>query len=105
MLPSITDVVARTLLLTFENVPFTSSDDSVFSSYLRDVTNSASKSFGLHGSATTVTSTAIGNLLLSDIGFSVDTNLLGLQGLNAKPAVVSNLDVYHGYSNYLQING
>lgn len=105
MLPSVTDVVARTLLLTFENIPFTSIDNGVFSNYLLDVTDGTSKVFGLHGSATTVTSTAIGNLLLTDIPFSVNTDLLGLQGLNAKPAIVSNLDVYHGYANYLQING
>lgn len=52
-----------------------------------------------------LTSTAIGNLYLQDVAFSVTTNVLGLQGLNARPASVSNLDVYHGYSAYLQING
>lgn len=41
---------------------------------------------------------------LTDIAFSVDTNLLGLQGLNAQQAFVTNLDVYRGYPQYLQIN-
>lgn len=59
----------------------------------------------LHGNATTTTSTAIGILNLQSIPFSVTSTLLGLQGLNARPAIVSNLDVYHGYPDYLQING
>lgn len=51
-----------------------------------------------------MTSTAIGALSLSDIPFVVDTSLLGLQGLNSRPATVSELDVVHGFSDYLQIN-
>ncbi|KAM0750211.1 hypothetical protein T439DRAFT_247618 [Meredithblackwellia eburnea MCA 4105] len=101
---STTNVVARSLLLQFSNVPFTSIDNSIFSSFLLDTTVGVSKSFGLHGSADTITSTAIGDLSLTGIGFSVETSLEGLQGLNAQPATVSDLDVYHGYTDYLQIN-
>ena len=35
----------------------------------------------------------------------VDADENVMQGLNAKPATVSDLDVFHGYSDYLQING
>lgn len=128
LLPSVTDVVTRSLLLTFTNIPFTSLDNGIFSSFLTATTDDVSKSFGLHGSADSelyhfslsisapfaylsfsnpiaVTSTAIGELYLQDVAFSVTTNVLGLQGLNARPATVSELDVFHGYPTYLQING
>jgi hypothetical protein len=52
-----------------------------------------------------LTSTAIGLLSLEAIAFSVETSVLGLQGLNARPATVANLDVFHGFPTYLQING
>jgi hypothetical protein len=51
LLPAKTDVVARTLLLTFSGVPFQSVDNGVFSNFLLATTQGSSKSFGLHGSA------------------------------------------------------
>ncbi|GAA6063179.1 hypothetical protein JCM10212_003114 [Sporobolomyces blumeae] len=99
-----TDVVARTILLQFQNVPFKSVNNGGFSSFLTQVTDDVSKTFTLHGSADTVAGTAVGALNLDAIAFSVSTSLLGLQGLNAQPATVSDLDVYHGYPDYLQIN-
>lgn len=105
LVPATTDVVARKIALVFNNVPFTSIDNDVFSSFLLDVTQSANSNLGLHGTANTVTATAVGNINLADIGFSVSTPLLGLQGLNAQPATVTDLDVARGFSNYLQING
>ncbi|GAA6057282.1 hypothetical protein JCM3770_004534 [Rhodotorula araucariae] len=102
--PARTDVAARTILLAFQDVPFASVDNSRFSSFLVDVTDGESKSFTLHGAADTVAGTAVGALNLEGIAFSVSTSLLGLQGLNARPATVSDLDVYRGFSDYLQIN-
>ncbi|KAL8287086.1 hypothetical protein RQP46_004092 [Phenoliferia psychrophenolica] len=104
MLPSTTDVQARSLLLKFEDIPFTSIDNGIFSSFLMETTVGATKPFALHGAANTITRTAIGDLALSDIAFSVETAVEGLQGLNAQPATVSDLDVFHGYPGYLQIN-
>lgn len=104
-IPVRTDVTARTIQLDFENVPFASVDNGAFSNFLVDVTDDESKTFTLRGSADTVAGTAIGALNLEDIAFSVQTSLLGLQGLNARPATVSDLDVFRGYSDYLQING
>ena len=40
---------------------------------------------------------------ISDIPFSVTTSLDGLQNLNARPVVTSDLDVKHGYKSYLLI--
>ncbi|GAA5937070.1 uncharacterized protein JCM15063_000146 [Sporobolomyces koalae] len=102
--PAKTDVTARTILLQFQNVPFQSVNNGLFSSFVTQVTDDQSKTFTLHGAANTVAGTAVGALNLEDIAFSVSTSLLGLQGLNARPATVSDLDVYHGYTDYLQIN-
>lgn len=100
MLPSITDVVARSLLLKFEDIPFTSINDGIFSSFLLDTTVGMSKSFALQGAADStyppvfphiyrseshvsprpaITSTAIGDLHLSGIAFAVETAVDGLQ--------------------------
>ena len=50
-----------------------------------------------------VAQTAVGLLSLTAVDFDVETSIAGLQGLNAKPALVTNLDVNHGYPDYLLI--
>ncbi|KAH8925300.1 hypothetical protein BT69DRAFT_1216651 [Atractiella rhizophila] len=104
--PAQTNVQTRVILLTFANVPFAAigSAHDTFSQYLTDVTQGTTKNFGLTGNANTIAGTAIGNLHVDDIVFGVETSLAGLQGLNAQPTTVSDLDVFHGYSDYLQIN-
>lgn len=104
--PSITDVTARILTLMFSNVPFAvyNNQHPRFSQFLADTTASNQVTFNLNGKANTKANTAAGLLSINDIPFNVDTNLLGLQNLNARPAIVSNLDVYRGYPSYLQIN-
>ncbi|KIJ38952.1 hypothetical protein M422DRAFT_258368 [Sphaerobolus stellatus SS14] len=103
--PSITDVDSRIIHLSFSNVPFAVAGDkhSVFQQFLTDTTKSKSETFRLAGAANTDASTAIGVLSLTDIEFDVETTIQGLQDLNAKPAVVSNLDVNQGFSDYLLI--
>lgn len=53
MSPARTDVVARTTVLTFQNVPFSvfSGTHQIFSQFLTDATDDTSKTFGLQGSA------------------------------------------------------
>lgn len=104
--PSTTDVEARILTLMFQNVPFAvmSPSRQLFSQFVADFTKAEQVTLNLHGTATATTNTAAGVLTISDIPFDLNTNLLGLQNLNARPANVSNLDVYHGYPTYLQIN-
>ncbi|KAL8280236.1 hypothetical protein RQP46_007350 [Phenoliferia psychrophenolica] len=104
MAPSFTDVVARTLLLKFEDIPFQSTDDGIFSTFVVDTTTGISKSFAVHGAADAIVNTAIGDLNLFGIAFSVETALGALQGLNAKPATVSDVDVFSGSSSRIQIN-
>ena len=103
--PAKTDVDTRIIHLTFSDVPFqmVSGQQSTFQQFLADVTMSANETFQLSGYANTEASTAVGTLALTDIAFAVDTTIAGLQGLNAAPAVVSSLDVSHGYSDYLLI--
>ncbi|KAF8314052.1 hypothetical protein DL93DRAFT_2167525 [Clavulina sp. PMI_390] len=101
-----TDVSARIIDLTFSGIPLTSYGDkhSQFASFLEATTDTAEQTIGLYGKATAQTNIAIGQVTISDIAYDVKTNIAGLQGLKARPTNVSNLDVYHGYSSYLQIN-
>lgn len=104
--PSITDVTARILTLMFSNVPFSvyGNQHPRFSQFLADTTANNQVTFNLNGIANTRANTAVGLLSINNIPFNVDTNLLGLQNLNARPAIVSNLDVFRGFPSYLQIN-
>lgn len=103
--PSKTDVEARIIHLTFNNTPFAVFDDqhSTFQQFLADTTLNEEETFSLSGAANTDASTAVGVLTLTDIEFSVDTSIKGLQGLNAKQTTVSNLDVNHGFPDFLLI--
>ncbi|CEH17102.1 Protein of unknown function DUF3712 [Ceraceosorus bombacis] len=92
---SLTDVEARILTLMFNNVPFAVYDNahSLFSQFVADVTARDLVTFNLHGQATSDTLTGAGLVTIRDIPFNLDTNILGLQNLNARPAIVSDLDV------------
>lgn len=100
-----TNVEARILTLIFNNVPFQVYDNAhpTFSQFLADTTARNQVTFNLHGSTTAKASTAAGVVTISDIPFNLDTNILGLQNLNAKPAIVSDLDVARGFPTYLLI--
>ncbi|KAF8502969.1 hypothetical protein JB92DRAFT_3098854 [Gautieria morchelliformis] len=100
--PSQTDVNTHVIHLTFSDVPFAVFSDNfaVFEQFLMQTTISSSETFELSGAANTDASTAIGTLSLTGINFDVSTTIAGLQGLNTKPAVVSNLDVNHGFSDF-----
>lgn len=103
--PAQTDVEARILTLMFKGIPLQVFDNSrtLFSSFVADFVRQQQVTFNLHGTATALANTAAGALTISDIPFDLDTNLLGLQNLNARPAVVSNLDVARGFPTYLLI--
>lgn len=103
--PSTTDVQSRIIYLTFSDVPFAVFVDQhpVFDNFIAATTLGDAQILALSGAANAAASTAVGVLSLSDIEFSVDSSIAGLQGLVAKPATVANLDVNHGYSDYLLI--
>ncbi|KAJ7188457.1 hypothetical protein C8R46DRAFT_1054741 [Mycena filopes] len=100
-----TDVDTRIIHLTFDSVPFAVFDNmhSNFDDFVAATTTGTTETLHLSGSANADAETAVGLLSLSDISFSVDSNIEGLQGLNAKPVTVSNLDVNQGFSDYLLI--
>lgn len=102
---AVTDVQARIMTLEFSNVRMQAygGAHNGFSNFLATTTRDACVKFGLHGSANAKANTAAGYVTISDIPFDVQTSLLGLQNLNARPATVSDLDVFHGYKNYLLI--
>lgn len=104
--PSTTDVKNRILHLQFQNVPFAVHNGShdTFEDFLKQTTASKSETFSLSGSADTKAQTAAGLLTISDIAFNnLGTTIAGLQNLNAKPAIVSHLDVNHGFPDFLLI--
>ena len=61
------------------------------------------QTLSLRGAANAQASTGVGTLLLQDIEFSVESTIAGLQGLTARPASVSNLNVVSGTPSYLLI--
>ncbi|KAH7108191.1 hypothetical protein BKA62DRAFT_764259 [Auriculariales sp. MPI-PUGE-AT-0066] len=103
--PAQTDVEARVINLQFADVPFAvqGGQQGNFEQFLASTTMSETQTFQLSGEANTDAETAVGLLHISGIAFKVSTTIAGLQGLNAAPAVVSDLDVNHGYSDYLLI--
>ena len=103
--PSTTEVEQRIIHLNFSKVPFAVLDgqQSAFEQFLSDTATSKSETMSLKGAADTDASTAVGVLALTDIEFEVQTTIAGLQGLDARPTVVTSLDVNHGFSDYLLI--
>ncbi|KAH8979124.1 hypothetical protein EDB92DRAFT_1821158 [Lactarius akahatsu] len=103
--PAFTDVQQRIVHLKFSDVPFSGFGDQreAFQQFLASTTTSTNQTMGLSGKADTDADTAIGLLSLTDIDFSVTTSIAGLQGLSAKPTLVTSLDVNHGFPDYLLI--
>jgi hypothetical protein len=103
--PSHTDVQNRVIHITFDNVPFAVFNDkhATFDRFVTATTVGKTQTLHLSGSANADAKTAVGVLSLTGINFSVDSSINGLQGLNTKPVTVSNLDVNHGFSDFLLI--
>ncbi|KAK7460804.1 hypothetical protein VKT23_008733 [Stygiomarasmius scandens] len=103
--PSTTDVDTRVIHLGFNNVPFAVSDgqQGTFNQFLAATTTTKSQTLGLSGSADADANTAVGLLVLKDISFSVDSTISGLNGLNEKPVTVNDLDINHGFPDFLLI--
>ncbi|KAK7064212.1 hypothetical protein R3P38DRAFT_3165227 [Favolaschia claudopus] len=100
-----TDVSARIIHLTFDSVPFAvlSGKQSNFDDFVAATTVGKTETLHLSGSANADAKTAVGLLSLTDIAFSVDSDIAGLQGLNTRPVTVANLDVNHGFPDHLLI--
>jgi hypothetical protein len=103
--PSSTDVENRIIHLTFANVPFDVFNDghSTFERFLAATTVGTEQTLRLSGTANADADTAVGLLSLTGISFSVDSTIQGLQGLRTKPVTVSDLDVNHGFPDFLLI--
>ncbi|KAG5653629.1 hypothetical protein H0H81_011855 [Sphagnurus paluster] len=103
--PSNTDVQNRIIHLTFDDVPFAVFGDkhSTFDKFVAATTVGKTQNLRLSGSANADAKTAVGLLSLQGIDFDVDSSIDGLEGLNTKPVVVGNVDVAHGFSDYLLI--
>ncbi|KAI0821788.1 hypothetical protein BC628DRAFT_1341231 [Trametes gibbosa] len=103
--PSTTEVEQRIIHLKFSKVPFAVLDGQhgTFEQFLFTTATSKTAQMELSGTANTDTETAVGLLSLQGIDFSVSTSILGLNGLNTRPALVSTLDVNHGFADHLLI--
>lgn len=103
--PTSTDVQNRIIHLTFSDVPFSvfGEQHGVFNDFVAETTIGKSSTMGLAGAANADAKTAVGLLSLTDISFSVDSTIAGLQGLNTKLVTVADLDVNHGFPDYLLI--
>jgi hypothetical protein len=86
-----TDVEAKVIRLTSSHVPLVVFGDKhdVFNNFKVATTIGKTQALCLTGTASFKVSTAVGLLSLTDIEFSVESNIEGLQGLNVKSA--SNL--------------
>lgn len=103
--PTTTDVDARIIHLAFANVPLSvfGGAHSTFERFVTSTTVGSKQTLHLSGSANAEAKTAVGLLSLQNIAFSVDSSIAGLQGLGARPVTISNLDVNHGFSDFLLI--
>lgn len=103
--PSTTDVEARVIHLAFQDVPLTvfSGGQSTFSKFVAATTAGGTQTISLSGTADADAQTVVGLLTLTNIPFAVKSNLQGLQGLNARPTTVGNIDVNHGFPEFLLI--
>ena len=103
--PSTTDVATRIIHLQFSHVPFAALGDQhgAFEQFLATTATGTQVTMSLKGNANTDAQTAVGLLSLTGIAFNVQSTIAGLQGLAAKPALVTSLDVNHGFPDYLLI--
>ena len=60
--------------------------------------------FYLNGTTNAVTATPIGQVLLTDVGFTVPSGLIGLSGLTKYPTLILSVDVTGGTPDYLLLN-
>lgn len=103
--PSTTNVEQRIIHLTFDSVPFAVFDDQhdTFSTFVAATTVGKTETLHLAGAANADANTAVGTLSLTNITFSVDSSIEGLQGLDTKPVTINDLDVNHGFPDHLLI--
>ena len=103
--PSSTDVQNRIVDISFNNVPLNVFDDShpAFERFIAAATMGKEETIRLLGVADADIDTTVGLVSLNGVAFSVESTIQGLQGLNTKPAVVTSLDVNHGFPDFLLI--
>lgn len=71
--------------------------------FLEDATYSDDIQFNIEGQASAVSSTALGEIVLTDIRFQVDTGIKGLSGLKKYDTIVNSVDVVGGTPEAVQL--
>ncbi|KAI7888807.1 uncharacterized protein EV154DRAFT_447271 [Mucor mucedo] len=87
----------------FTDVPFKVIDKTLFSGFVQLLTLSPSVTFGLEGATNAVAQTAVGEISLKNIGFSVDTSLAGFADFGGKATILS-IKISGGTSDYILID-
>lgn len=80
---------------------------SIFDQFNYDFTTTNGANFLLIGNSSVITDTPIGQVLLTNIGFTVPAGLIGLSGLRDYPTEILSVDVMGGTKDavVLAING
>lgn len=68
----------------------------IFDQFNYDFTTTKGANFFLVGNTSVITDTPLGQVLLSNIGFTVPAGLIGLDGLSAAPTEIISVDVIGG---------
>ncbi|CAO3687497.1 unnamed protein product [Rhizopus microsporus] len=88
---------------SFSNVPFKVSNQGNFVSFVTDLTEKASATFGLKGVTNAATDTSIGTLQLNGIGFDVQSSLAGFNNFGGK-LTIDSLAVSGATSEYVIVD-
>ncbi|KAL9935874.1 hypothetical protein V8E36_005451 [Tilletia maclaganii] len=105
-LPANTDVERRIISLAYNDIPLVvpGNAHSQFSQFVADATRQERINFRLNGQATANANTAAGPVTINNLNFDVGSSLAGVQNLNARPAIVADLDVTQGFPEYLLLS-
>lgn len=83
----------ETLSLNFDNVPLKALNHDAFSAMFDRILNSRRAKIGLHGSASLIGKTVIGNIPVHGVPFKVVTTLAGLDGFIHKVDLYKTVDI------------
>lgn len=76
----------------------------IFDQFNYDFTTTKGANFFLVGNTSVVTDTPLGQVLLTNVGFTVPSGLIGLDGLTAQPTEILSVDVMGGTADAVILN-
>lgn len=79
-------------------------DHLAFDQFTYDLTTTNGSRFLLVGNTSAVTDTPLGQVALTDIGFTVPAGLIGLESLKTYPTIIESVDVLGGTPDAILLN-